>query len=63
MGLDILLATVPYGERWQKQRRLFRDHLGPVSLSAHLPIQERWTRVFLNRLLENPEAFRDHVRS
>ena len=61
-GLSWLLGTVPYGDRWRGIRRHFHQHMNANAVVRYRPIQERQTRDFLLRLLENPKHFSKHGR-
>jgi hypothetical protein len=51
-----------YGDDFRLMRRLMHQVLGPRQVQAFWITQEQETTKFLNRLLETPEQFVDHIR-
>ncbi|KAF8882087.1 cytochrome P450 [Infundibulicybe gibba] len=62
MKSDFLLAIMPYGARWRRHRRLFREHFHVNAVSKYNPVQSHETKVFLRRLLQSPGNLREHIR-
>ncbi|KAF5327469.1 hypothetical protein D9619_004649 [Psilocybe cf. subviscida] len=62
MGCDYNFGLMPYGPWWRRHRRLFIEHFNESVLWKYLPLQAKETRAFLNRLLQSPEKFMDHIR-
>ncbi|KAI0718523.1 cytochrome P450 [Cerioporus squamosus] len=61
-GLSWLLSGVPYGDRWRAIRRNFHQHMNARAITKYRSVQERETKNFLVRLLENPKDFSAHGR-
>ncbi|KAE9405177.1 cytochrome P450 [Gymnopus androsaceus JB14] len=63
MGWDHNFAFIPYGTRWRKLRALFTQLISPSNLETHeKPHMQESVHVFLNRLLDTPKEFEDHLR-
>ncbi|KAE9399831.1 cytochrome P450 [Gymnopus androsaceus JB14] len=63
MGWDYNFGFIPYGTRWRKSRALFIQLFSPSNLKTHeKPLMQESVHVFLNRLLDTPKEFEDHMR-
>lgn len=62
MGLDWNFGLIHYGDSWRKHRRMFVSKFGGSVVQKFYPILERSTALLLERLLESPEEFIDHIR-
>lgn len=49
-------------DEWKKYRRVFMSKFGPGNVHIYDPVQENASHELLQRLLEEPEAFLDHIR-
>lgn len=49
-------------EEWKKYRRVFMSKFGPGNVHIYDPVQENASHELLQRLLEEPEEFLDHIR-
>ncbi|KAI0640914.1 cytochrome P450 [Trametes meyenii] len=62
MGMGSTLVPMPYGERFRKHRRSMHEAIGTrEQLDAHRHVQRREVRSLLNRLLESPDRFLEHL--
>lgn len=52
----------PYGEPWKKARRLLHQHLNPNVTPKYASLQTRHARILLQRLLEDPTNFLEHLK-
>lgn len=50
-----------YGERWRGARRAFHQHFRSDATVEHLPKVQRWAKEFARRLMDEPEAFMEHI--
>lgn len=57
-----MLGLIPYGQRWRSYRRAIWQYFHPGAINKYYPVQEAMTRIFLKKLLHNPEEFRKHIR-
>ncbi|KAG8747183.1 hypothetical protein FRC12_014134 [Ceratobasidium sp. 428] len=56
-------GSLPYGDRWRKQRRMTHDVLKSTANNQHFALMEVETRAMLKRMLESPHAsFEKEVR-
>ena len=62
MGFGWSLGFAPYNEWWKNSRRLFHKHFQPSTVSQFRPKQTKATHGFLQRLLDSPEHFREHMQ-
>ncbi|KAL5514193.1 hypothetical protein ACEPAG_2281 [Sanghuangporus baumii] len=62
MDFDWNFGLVHYGDQWRKYRRAFVSKYGGTVVQMFNPTQERATALLLERLLETPEKFIDHLR-
>ncbi|KAE9399837.1 cytochrome P450 [Gymnopus androsaceus JB14] len=63
MGWDHNFAFIAYGPRWRKSRALFIQLFSPSNLKTYeKPRMQESVHVFLNRLLDTPKEFEDHMR-
>lgn len=62
MGLGWSLGFAPYNEWWKNSRRLFHKHFQLSTVSQFRPKQTKATHGFLQRLLDSPERFREHMQ-
>ncbi|EJD05381.1 cytochrome P450 [Fomitiporia mediterranea MF3/22] len=53
---------MPYGEEWRKYRRMFVGKFGASAAHIFNPIHERVSGLLLQRFLDTPEDFIDHLR-
>ncbi|KAI5831456.1 cytochrome P450 [Schizophyllum commune Tattone D] len=56
MGFDWVLGLMPYGERWRRHRRVFRQQFGPPAAKALWPTQLSEAHALLRRLLATPSS-------
>jgi cytochrome P450 len=61
MGWDWVLTFTRSGDRWRQGRRVLDRGLRPAAMSLYRPMLQAKTRVFLSRLLENPQQWDDHL--
>ncbi|TFK27926.1 cytochrome P450 [Coprinopsis marcescibilis] len=62
MGYDWTMPTLPYGEKWKDQRKLFMRHLSANNRTLYEPrITDNVLRL-LSRLLDGPENWMRSVR-
>ncbi|KAF9054666.1 cytochrome P450 [Panaeolus papilionaceus] len=61
MRWDFNFAFVPYGEWWRRQRKVFHDYFSPIVIEKYDEIQTREIHAFLNRLLQTPNDFQEHI--
>ncbi|TFK37128.1 cytochrome P450 [Crucibulum laeve] len=62
VGWNWLFGFMPYGEAWKERRRLFQHHFHPLDTTIHQQKELEYTHKMLQRLLETPEHFMDHLR-
>ncbi|KAF8225436.1 cytochrome P450 [Tricholoma matsutake] len=63
VGWKNTLVLLPYGDRFQRFRRLFHQAIGkPSTIKQFLPLEEFAIRRFLCRVLANPADLAAHVR-
>ncbi|KAF9072162.1 cytochrome P450 [Rhodocollybia butyracea] len=61
-GWDFALSLIKYGDQWRRSRALFAKQFSPSSVQAyHKPCIVENVHLFLNRLLNAPEEFQDHL--
>lgn len=53
---------MPYGPRWRRHRRVFWQHFYPSATEKYYATQKQTARVFLRKLLTDPEDLYDHIR-
>ena len=61
MGWDWVLTFARSGDRWRQGRRVLDRGLRSAAMSLYRPMLQAKTRVFLSRLLENPQQWDDHL--
>nr|BED43007.1 cytochrome P450 monooxygenase [Trametes versicolor] len=61
-GFDWLLATMPYGPWWRRHRRAFHQFFNPTAIVELRSIQRTQVGHFLNRLINTPDDFYEHIR-
>ncbi|KAE9387845.1 cytochrome P450 [Gymnopus androsaceus JB14] len=62
MGWDYNFGFIPYGTRWRKSRAMFMQQFSPSNLKTYeKPRVQESVYVFLNRLLDTPKQFKDHL--
>ncbi|EIW55444.1 cytochrome P450 [Trametes versicolor FP-101664 SS1] len=61
-GFDWLLAAMPYGAWWRRHRRAFHQYFNPNAVVGLRSIQRNQVSHFLNRLLDAPDDFYEHMR-
>ncbi|KAI0754774.1 O-methylsterigmatocystin oxidoreductase [Daedaleopsis nitida] len=59
---DWILGFLPYGQRWRGYRRALWQHIHPGAITKYQPVQRAVAGLFLQKLLNSPEKFRDHMR-
>ncbi|KAJ3545757.1 hypothetical protein NM688_g5589 [Phlebia brevispora] len=62
VGWGDILAFLPYGEKYLRQRKFFQQTFSRVGCEEFRPIQVQQTQVLLKNILADPERFIDHVR-
>jgi hypothetical protein len=63
IGWKNSLILLPYGERFRKHRKYFRQLIGNIaSASLFYPVEELETHLFLKRVAENPDDLAAHIR-
>lgn len=61
-GWKDAFATMRYGERFHRARRLTEGALNSSAVSQYAPVQAATTRMLLRKLLDTPEEFAAHFR-
>jgi cytochrome P450 len=62
VGWIFNLAFLPYGVKWRNYRSMFVREVSPSNLSRyHKPRIQEGMSVFLNRMLDTPQLFADHI--
>ncbi|THU98690.1 cytochrome P450 [Dendrothele bispora CBS 962.96] len=56
------LAHMRYSDRWRLHRKTFHQYFQQRQIPEFYPIQRESATLFLNKLIEDPEEFHDHVR-
>lgn len=60
---DMLLATMPYGDRWRSHRRIFLQHFSTKMLHREQNKALEFVRkALLPNLFDSPGHVHDHVR-
>lgn len=62
VGWADMLAFLPYGDVFFKQRKFFQQVLTRQGCLGFRPIQSNQTHAFLKNLLHNPGQYADHAR-
>ncbi|KAF5336269.1 hypothetical protein D9758_016051 [Tetrapyrgos nigripes] len=62
MGWAWDFAHMKYSDWWRLHRKTFHQYFQPRQLPEFYPIQRESATMFLRKLLDDPEDFRDHVR-
>ncbi|THH16045.1 hypothetical protein EW146_g4546 [Bondarzewia mesenterica] len=60
--LDWGLVFTSYGQRWRDMRKAFHYYFHPTATLQYHAIEERATVELLQRLLDTPEDFMEHLR-
>ncbi|KAJ7460263.1 cytochrome P450 [Mycena latifolia] len=60
MGWDLNVALMKYGDTWRRHRRLFNETFNVKAVRQYRPMEMAASRALLQRLLDRPDAFRDH---
>ena len=60
IGWDTV-ATMAYGDRFRKHRRLISQVLNSQAVVAYRDLQVNYTKVLLKDLLNSPEKFDHHI--
>ncbi|KAF8608281.1 cytochrome P450 [Ceratobasidium sp. AG-I] len=55
-------GSIPYGDKWRKQRRMTHNVLKSSENVHHFPLMERETRAMLKRILQTPKEFGQEFR-
>jgi len=50
-------STLPYGEQWRTQRKLFTQHLHPNNSQSFNPVIFEFVQNMLRQLRESPDDF------
>ncbi|EJD47046.1 cytochrome P450 [Auricularia subglabra TFB-10046 SS5] len=61
-GWELGFSLAPYGDRFRNLRRFSGQVMNSRTLKRHVPVQFENTLRFLQKLLDAPEQFSDHVR-
>ena len=61
-AMDTNLTMMPYGERWRRHKRAFRQYFHSGAIPSYQPIQRSAAHRFLNKLLKTPSELRTHIR-
>ena len=62
-GWNNTLALLPYGDRFREYRRYMHQLLGNKnSMEQFIPVQERETHIFLQKVIEKPAELFTHIR-
>jgi cytochrome P450 len=61
MGWGAILAFLPYGDRFRRQRRLVQNHFNQQAVAAYQPVQQKEIYGMVNRLMKTPEEFVHHI--
>lgn len=62
MGHDFNFSLMSYNDEYKLHRRVFMGILGPGALQKFNRVQEYASRKLLERILNEPEDFVDHLR-
>ncbi|KAF5346017.1 hypothetical protein D9758_013877 [Tetrapyrgos nigripes] len=62
IGWDWTFVIMPYGSRWSAHRKLFTKEFNPNLPERYEPQELRVVATLLERLLQTPEDFVDHIR-
>ncbi|KAI0078411.1 cytochrome P450 [Panus rudis PR-1116 ss-1] len=61
-GWDFNFALMPYSQRWRVHRKSFHEYFNERASRQWEPIQIEESRMFLLRLLDDPEGIEEHTR-
>ncbi|KAF8506214.1 cytochrome P450 [Gautieria morchelliformis] len=61
-GFDWNLATMRYGDKWRRHRKMFHQSFHLTAVTAYTSIQEKRTKELLYRLRKSPDNFLEHIR-
>ncbi|KAI0777244.1 CyP450 monooxygenase [Trametes elegans] len=61
-GLDWVITMIHYGPWWRRHRRALHRFFNPNAVVQFRALQRTQVNRFLVRLLDRPEAFKDHIR-
>ena len=61
MGWGAILAFLPYGDRFRRQRRLVQQHFNQQAITAYRPVQQKEILGLMSRLIETPDNFIHHI--
>jgi len=61
MGWDWVLTFARSGDRWRQGRRVIDRGIRPAAMASYRPMIQAKSRVFLSRLLEDPQQWEDHL--
>ncbi|KIK64178.1 hypothetical protein GYMLUDRAFT_241366 [Collybiopsis luxurians FD-317 M1] len=62
MGWDYSFGLMAYGDEWRAQRKLFQQEFNPQAAERFHPIEVRATRHLLNRIIDSPKDYVQHIR-
>ncbi|KAI0823101.1 cytochrome P450 [Trametes gibbosa] len=61
-GCENIIAFARYGDGFRRQRRLLQSALGVGIIPKYRPLLTAETHAFLQRLIEAPEGYMNHIR-
>lgn len=61
LGHGYNMIFIPYNDAWKARRRLFHKQFTPTAAMRYRPKQLKTTHVMLDRLLETPGEFMEHL--
>ncbi|KAI0373871.1 cytochrome P450 [Pilatotrama ljubarskyi] len=62
VGNDVALSIMPYGQWWRDHRRAFWQVFHQDAVREYQDIQRVITRMFLKKLMDRPQEFKQHIR-
>ncbi|KAF8143554.1 cytochrome P450 [Mycena galopus ATCC 62051] len=62
VGYNWNFGFMPYGPKWKQHRKIFVQQFQPSQMLFHRPLELKAARVLLQRLLETPTKFEQHLR-
>ncbi|KAG2002583.1 cytochrome P450 [Coprinopsis cinerea AmutBmut pab1-1] len=57
LGVNYLISSMPYGERWKRHRSLFLKHFKKADRSVYQSVQSTYVHSMLRGLLEEPTDY------
>ncbi|KAI1785551.1 O-methylsterigmatocystin oxidoreductase [Ganoderma leucocontextum] len=61
-GNEWTLGLIPYGQTWRDYRRALWQHFHPGAIVKYRPAQQAIVPLFLKKLLDEPEGFKQHIQ-